>query len=100
MDYVHTGIVDAIYYRGIKPTNIFMDDELNSYVANFVLTRIIPKEGESHMMMKILGMHDYLAPKYAFYIHRQERCIYFWNFLLEIMSSGKALDTSSVLTFL
>uniref|UniRef100_A0A0E0L3Z8 non-specific serine/threonine protein kinase n=1 Tax=Oryza punctata TaxID=4537 RepID=A0A0E0L3Z8_ORYPU len=62
--YLHEGADKPIIHRDIKPANILIDENGNAKVADFGLSRIIPKIGNSHVLTGAIGSEGYLPPEY------------------------------------
>lgn len=94
--YLHDSIDPPIYHRDIKASNILLDEEMNAYVTDFGLARIMTKVGESHITTRVPGTHRSLFPECALYRQLTDKNdVYsFGVVLLEIMSGRMALETS------
>ena len=55
--YLHFNVQQVIYHRDIRPTNIFLGEEMNAHVSDFGLARIMTQGGKFQPMSD-----DFLAP--------------------------------------
>lgn len=84
-----------IYHRDIKTSNILLDHELRSKVADFGLSRHGPTE-MSHIYTAPQGTPGYLDPQYHQNFHLSDKSdVYsFGVVLMEIITALKAVDFS------
>ncbi|KAJ4729565.1 LRR receptor-like kinase family protein [Melia azedarach] len=93
--YLHYSCVPRIVHRDIKPSNILLDEELNAYLSDFGLARLL-EVSETHATTDVAGTFGYVAPEYATTCRVSDKAdVYsFGVVLLELMSGKKSLDPS------
>ncbi|XP_057982280.1 LRR receptor-like serine/threonine-protein kinase RPK2 [Malania oleifera] len=93
--YLHYSCVPRIVHRDIKPSNILLDEELNAYLSDFGLARLL-EVSETHATTDVAGTFGYVAPEYATTCRVSDKSdVYsFGVVLLELMSGKKSLDPS------
>ncbi|KAA8548302.1 hypothetical protein F0562_004731 [Nyssa sinensis] len=95
LTFLHYSCVPRIVHRDIKPSNILLDEELNAYLSDFGLARLL-EVSETHATTDVAGTFGYLAPEYATTCRVSDKAdVYsFGVVLLELMSGKKSLDPS------
>ncbi|KAI4350425.1 hypothetical protein L6164_004882 [Bauhinia variegata] len=93
--YLHYTCVPRIVHRDIKPSNILLDEDLNAYLSDFGLARLL-EVSETHATTDVAGTFGYVAPEYATTCRVSNKAdVYsFGVVLLELMSGRKSLDPS------
>ncbi|XP_050234084.1 LRR receptor-like serine/threonine-protein kinase RPK2 [Mercurialis annua] len=93
--YLHYSCVPRVLHRDIKPSNILLDDELNAYLSDFGLARLI-EVSQTHATTDVAGTFGYVAPEYATTCRVSDKSdVYsFGIVMLELMSGKKSLDPS------
>ncbi|TKY62967.1 LRR receptor serine/threonine-protein kinase RPK2 [Spatholobus suberectus] len=93
--YLHYSCVPRIVHRDIKPSNILLDEDLNAYLSDFGLARLL-EVSETHATTDVAGTFGYVAPEYATTCRVSDKAdVYsFGVVLLELMSGRKSLDPS------
>lgn len=93
--YLHYSCVPWIVHRDIKPSNILLDEQLNAYLSDFGLARLL-EVSETHATTDVAGTFGYVAPEYATTCRVSDKAdVYsFGVVLLELMSGKKSLDPS------
>uniref|UniRef100_A0A5B7BIW1 non-specific serine/threonine protein kinase n=1 Tax=Davidia involucrata TaxID=16924 RepID=A0A5B7BIW1_DAVIN len=93
--FLHYSCVPRIVHRDIKPSNILLDEELNAYLSDFGLARLL-EVSETHATTDVAGTFGYVAPEYATTCRVSDKAdVYsFGVVLLELMSGKKSLDPS------
>ncbi|XP_062105313.1 LRR receptor-like serine/threonine-protein kinase RPK2 [Humulus lupulus] len=93
--YLHYSCVPRIVHRDIKPSNILLDHDLNGYLSDFGLARLL-EVSETHATTDVAGTFGYVAPEYATTCRVSDKAdVYsFGVVLLELMSGKKSLDPS------
>lgn len=93
--YLHYSCVPWIVHRDIKPSNILLDEELNAYLSDFGLARLL-EVSETHATTDVAGTFGYVAPEYATTCRVSDKSdVYsFGVVLLELMSGKKSFDPS------
>ncbi|XXG78252.1 hypothetical protein AAC387_Pa08g2232 [Persea americana] len=93
--YLHYSCVPRIVHRDIKPSNILLDEDLNAYLSDFGLARLL-EVSETHATTDVAGTFGYVAPEYATTCRVSDKSdVYsFGVVLLELMSGKKSLDPS------
>ncbi|KAJ6990116.1 wall-associated receptor kinase-like 14 isoform X1 [Populus alba x Populus x berolinensis] len=93
--YLHSVINPPIYHRDIKSSNILLDYNYRSKVADFGLSRLGMVES-SHISTAPQGTPGYLDPQYHQYFHLSDKSdVYsFGVVLVEIITALKAVDFS------
>ncbi|PON35508.1 Leucine rich receptor kinase [Parasponia andersonii] len=93
--YLHYSCVPRIVHRDIKPSNILLDHDLNAYLSDFGLARLL-EVSETHATTDVAGTFGYVAPEYATTCRVSDKAdVYsFGVVLLELMSGKKSLDPS------
>lgn len=93
--FLHGSCTPRIIHRDIKPSNILLDDELNAYLSDFGLARLI-EVAQTHATTDVAGTFGYVAPEYATTCRVSDKSdVYsFGVVLLELMSGKRSLDPS------
>lgn len=93
--YLHYSCVPRIVHRDIKPSNILLDEELNAYLSDFGLARLL-EVSQTHVTTDVRGTFGYVAPEYATTCRVSDKAdVYsFGVVLLELMSGKKTYDPS------
>ncbi|XP_010646389.1 wall-associated receptor kinase-like 14 isoform X1 [Vitis vinifera] len=93
--HLHSAITPPIFHRDIKSSNILLDDNFNSKVADFGLSRLGMTES-SHISTAPQGTPGYLDPQYHQNFHLSDKSdVYsFGVVLVEIISAMKVVDFS------
>lgn len=91
--YLHSAMNPPIYHRDIKSSNILLDYECKSKVADFGLSRLGMTES-SHISTAPQGTPGYLDPQYHQYFHLSDKSdVYsFGVVLVEIITALKVVD--------
>ncbi|KAF8013065.1 hypothetical protein BT93_I1054 [Corymbia citriodora subsp. variegata] len=93
--YLHYSCSPRIVHRDIKPSNILLDKELNAYLSDFGLARLL-EVSETHVTTDVAGTFGYVAPEYATTCRVSDKAdVYsFGVVLLELMSGKRSIDPS------
>ncbi|KAJ8760654.1 hypothetical protein K2173_015321 [Erythroxylum novogranatense] len=93
--YLHDRCIPKVLHRDVKPSNILLDDDLNAYLSDFGLARLLGTS-ETHATTGVAGTFGYVAPEYAMTCRVSEKAdVYSYGVvLLELLSDKKALDPS------
>ncbi|KAK9036118.1 hypothetical protein V6N11_078134 [Hibiscus sabdariffa] len=93
--YLHYSCVPRIVHRDIKPSNILLDENLNAFLSDFGLARLL-EVSETHATTDVAGTFGYVAPEYATTCRVSDKAdVYsFGVVMLELLSGKKSLDPS------
>ncbi|XP_039139632.1 wall-associated receptor kinase-like 14 isoform X2 [Dioscorea cayenensis subsp. rotundata] len=95
--YLHSSVHPPIYHRDVKSSNILLDYNYNSKVADFGLSRV-GITGFSHISTAPQGTPGYLDPQYhqSFHLSDKSDVYSFGVVLVEIITGLKVVDFSRV----
>lgn len=95
VSYLHNAVHPPIYHRDIKSSNILLDYDCKSKIADFGLSRLGMIES-SHISTAPQGTPGYLDPQYHQNFHLSDKSdVYsFGVVLIEIITALKAVDFS------
>ncbi|KAL4191969.1 hypothetical protein AMTRI_Chr06g191600 [Amborella trichopoda] len=93
--YLHYSCEPRIVHRDIKPSNILLDNDLNAYLSDFGLARLL-EVSETHATTDVAGTFGYVAPEYATTCRVSDKAdVYsFGVVMLEMLSGKRSLDPS------
>ncbi|CAH9080352.1 unnamed protein product [Cuscuta europaea] len=88
--YMHHDCVPPIMHRDVKSSNILLDSQFNSFIADFGLAKVLAKKGEPNTMSAVVGSFGYIAPEYAYTTRVNEKIdIYSFGVVLLELVTGR-----------
>ncbi|KAG6739705.1 hypothetical protein POTOM_057319 [Populus tomentosa] len=91
--YMHHDCSPPIVRRDVKSSNILLDSEFNTKIADFGLARMLVKQGELATVSAVAGSLGYIAPEYARTVRVNEKIdVYSFGVVLLELTTGKAAN--------
>ncbi|KAL2551208.1 Protein kinase superfamily protein [Forsythia ovata] len=83
-----------VIYRDFKASNILLDGNYNTKISDFVLAKLGPSEGNSHVTTRVKGTYGYATPEYIATgnLYVKSDVYGFGVVLLEMLSGLPVLD--------
>ncbi|KAL1552387.1 leucine-rich repeat receptor-like kinase protein CLV1a isoform X1 [Salvia divinorum] len=91
--YMHHDCTPTIIHRDIKSRNILLDSELNAKIADFGLSKLLSRHGDTETASSIAGTFGYIPPEYAYTskVNRKTDVYSFGVVLLELTTGREAV---------
>ncbi|KAG6388007.1 hypothetical protein SASPL_153204 [Salvia splendens] len=91
--YMHHDCSPTIIHRDIKSRNILLDSELNAKIADFGLSKLLSRQGDTETASSIAGTFGYIPPEYAYTskVNRKTDVYSFGVVLLELTTGREAV---------
>ncbi|KAH6824924.1 hypothetical protein C2S53_017877 [Perilla frutescens var. hirtella] len=91
--YMHHDCSSIIIHRDIKSRNILLDSEFNAKIADFGLSKLLTRQGETETASNVAGTFGYIAPEYAYTtkVNRKTDVYSFGVVLLELTTGREAV---------
>ncbi|KAL9418006.1 hypothetical protein AB3S75_040914 [Citrus x aurantiifolia] len=62
LNYLHNDCIPSIAHCDLKPSNVFLDDEMTAHLGDFGIARFLPVETS---FIDVMGTIGYVAPEYG-----------------------------------
>ncbi|KAL3617009.1 putative serine/threonine-protein kinase pbl21 [Castilleja foliolosa] len=96
LEYLHCKANPPVIYRGLKSSNILLDNDYNVKLSDFGLAKLGPVGDNTHVSTRVMGTYGYCAPEYAMSgkLTLKSDIYSFCVVLLELITRRKAMDFS------
>ncbi|KAJ4899327.1 putative LRR receptor-like serine/threonine-protein kinase [Raphanus sativus] len=93
LEYLHHGCRPPIVHRDVKTANILLNDNLESKIADFGLSKVFPEDDLSHVVTAVMGTPGYVDPEYynTFKLNEKSDVYSFGIVLLEIITGRRSI---------